>query len=319
MRTVITLSLLFLISCQPKTKSSTPEISVGDTLISSVPKISNDTNELRSSIWEISNGENHLYIGGTIHVLRPSDFPLPEVFEQVYKESDELVFETDMAVINSPAFAQKLMRVMSYSDGRTLRSELSPEVYAKVTERLRSKGIPPHSFDQLKPSMVSILLTQYEMQEYDMAAEGVDIFFSKSAKRDNKKMHGLESAEEQLAFLSGLGEDDPDALILNTLEEMHEMKNLINSMISSWRKGDEKQLEEFIIREMEEKYPSIYQEILVDRNNNWFPAILGFIKSEPVEMILVGAAHLVGDEGLLNMLRAKGYSVTQVTISETEK
>lgn len=270
----------------------------------------------QTSLWKISKGENHLFLGGTIHVLRPSDFPLPQEFDHVYENSHELVFETDMAVLNSPTFGQKLMSVMSYTNGKTLKSELSPEVYAKVTKRLTSKGMPAASLDRFKPSMVSIMLTQFEMMEFDMAAEGVDIFYSNRAQKDNKKMHGLESTDQQLAFLSGLGDDDPDALILNTLDEMHEMKEMITTMISSWRNGDEEKLEKFIIKEMEEKYPSIYQELLVDRNNNWFPAIIEFIKTEPVEMILVGAGHLVGDKGLLNMLRDKGYSVTQVRIKE---
>ncbi len=270
----------------------------------------------QTSLWKISKGDNFLFLGGTIHVLRPSDFPLPQEFNHVYENSHELVFETDMAVLNSPAFGQKLMSAMSYSDGKTLKSELSPEVYAKVTQRLTSKGIPASALDRFKPGMVSIMLTQFEMLEFDMAAEGVDIFYSNRATKDNKKMHGLESTDQQLSFLSGLGDDDPDALILNTLNEMHEMKTMITTMISSWREGDEKKLEKFIIREMEEKYPTIYKELLVDRNNNWFPAITEFIKSEPVEMILVGAGHLVGDEGLLNMLRDKGYSVTQVKVKE---
>jgi len=266
----------------------------------------------KTSLWKISDGKNSLYLGGTIHLLRSTDYPLPSEFDSAYTKSETLIFETDLSQMNTPEFQQSIMKAVTYSGDTTLQQKLRPEIYARITTFLSAKGIPTHSLDMFRPSMISILLTQWEMAKYEMAEEGVDLHFFKKASTDKKKVVGLESTDEQIHYIATLGEDDPNSLLLNTIDEMSTLASTINTMIEAWKTGDEQNLSELIVKEMKESYPSVYQSLLVQRNKNWQPEIIKLITTKETEFILVGAGHLVGKDGLLESLRTEGYTVEQV-------
>jgi uncharacterized protein len=84
------------------------------------------------------------------------------------------------------------------------------------------------------------------------------------------------------------------------------------SMIKYWRSGDIDSLNNLIIDSMKKDSPKMYQSILVDRNNNWIPKIEQYFATSEVEFVLVGAAHMIGEDGLINLLVKKGYKVTQL-------
>ncbi len=272
----------------------------------------------QTSLWKVSNEESLLYIGGTVHLLRPTDYPLPAEFDYAYTSASHIVFETDMDALQTISFQQKFTAAMTYSDGTKLKDHLSDEVYAKVKSRLKSKGIPVQSVEKFKPSMVSIFLTQFELSAHKMASEGVDSYFHNKAKNDKKLISGLETAEAQISFLATLGETDPDGLILNTLDEMDEMNEMINSLIDAWRVGDQNELTDLVVTELQDEFPEVYKAMLVDRNNLWFPQISELLKSKPTEFILVGTAHLVGEDGVLQMLKKSGYRVEQLNLTQIQ-
>ena len=112
----------------------------------------------KTSLWEVSNGSHRLYLGGTIHMLSRTDFPLPSEFDSAYQSADRLVFETDLLQLAQPQFQQMLLKKVSLPKPRTLKSVLQPETYRKVTAFLAQRGLTISSFDQMKPSMVSISL-----------------------------------------------------------------------------------------------------------------------------------------------------------------
>ncbi len=269
-----------------------------------------------TSIWRISKGSNHIYLGGTIHVLRPQDYPLPAEFDSCYNRSETVVLETDMGVVNSADFQQKLMAAMVYPSGSTIKEHLSDETYTLLKNYLSTKNVPFSTVERFKPPMISLIITQWEMGKYEMAEKGVDAHYYEKAMSDKKNFLGLETTEQQISFLAGMGEDDPDGLIRNTLEEMDEMENLIVSMISYWRSGNEKKLAKTIIKELKTKHPEIYKNLIIDRNNAWYPKIKDMLNTEEVELILVGTGHLIGKKGMVNMLKKDGYTVKQVSLSD---
>jgi len=262
-----------------------------------------------TSLWKISKGANYLYIGGTIHLLRPSDYPLPSEFEKAFNEAQTIVFETNLAEMKTPEFQSRLIAAVSYPAGRTLRGVLNAETYQKLNAYLQQKGLPFSAINQFRPSMVSILLTQWEMVYFGMAEEGVDLYFYHKAIAQKKRTVGLETTDQQISYIASLGEDDPNGLIQNTIDEVSTIESTISTMISSWKTGNTDILNDLIVKEMKEKYPSIHQSLLVDRNFNWKPEIITMITTPPVELILVGAGHLVGEEGLLKIFEKDGYTV----------
>ncbi len=264
----------------------------------------------QTSLWEISNGEQHLYIGGTVHLLRPSDYPLPPEFEAAFDQSDRIVFETDLGDMASASMQGKLVQAMSYGAGDKLSNHISAETFSSLEQFLTEKGVPIIAVETFRPSMVAILIAQLSMNAENMVAEGVDHFFYTKAIERSLPIDKLETIDEQIAFLSTLGENNPDEFILNAMEDSAEDAETIAIMVEAWRSGDEKKLYSEIIQEVKEEYPDVYKSLLTSRNDTWYPQFESMLLTEPTELILVGAGHLVGEDGVLEMFRENGYSVS---------
>ena len=260
-------------------------------------------------MWKVSNGDHQLFVGGTIHLLGKSDYPLPGEFEQAYLQADQVVFETDLKQMEEPSFQQEMMRQMSYSNGLTLEMELSPKVYSALKEYCEKKEIPLNVINQFKPMMVTLMLLGLEMQRLGLAHAGVDSYFYNKASMDGIPVGKLESVNEHLDYIVSMGKGHEDELILNTLKEMERLEEELSIMKAAWRKGNSAKLEEIALVSMRQNYPLLYQELLVKRNNNWIKQIKPMLSTPETELILVGALHLIGKTGLLQQLRESGFKV----------
>lgn len=265
----------------------------------------------QSSVWKVSKGNQHLFIGGTIHVLSKDDYPLPKAYDKAYQQSETIVFETNIEKANDPAFMRKLVASFAYKHGKTLRSDLKRATFTALEEYCLSSGIPISLLLPYKPQFASLILTSMELQKQGIRLAGVDDHFNQRALRDNKIVRQLETIEEQLQFLANMGRGQEDELILSTIKENQQLENLMQLMLNAWRKGDNTVLDREIIQPMKTEFPSTYQDLLVKRNNNWLPMIKAYLYSPDIEFILVGALHLAGDDGLIVKLQNAGYNVTQ--------
>jgi len=264
----------------------------------------------KSPVWQVSKGNNFLYIGGTVHVLGNNDYPLPPAFEEAYNNSKKLIFEIDINKMESPEIQMLVASKMKYSDGSTLKDHLKPETYATLKEYLKPLGIPVITFEDFKPSLVSLMLTMMELQKLGIAGIGVDKYYNSKATQDYKSLGKLETIEEQINFLTKMGDGDPDEYILYTLNEIEELSETFTSLKDAWRNGDTDKLAEIAITPLNQ-FPDIYEMLIVKRNNAWVPQIEAMLKTKEVEMILVGALHLAGKDSVLKQLESRGYTVEQ--------
>jgi uncharacterized protein YbaP (TraB family) len=264
-----------------------------------------------SSVWKVSKGEQSLYIGGTCHVLRSTDYPLPAEFERAYAAADTLVFEIDPTVAQDSAFAMQLLAKASYTDGRTLKSVLSSETYAALAKQSKQSGIPIEMLNSMKPGMVMMMLTMQELAKVGVSEEGVDMHYHHRGLKDGKAVHALETPEFQIELLTSMGEGMEDELVRYGLEDLGQMRELFSELIAAWRGGDLAQIEVLFINDMAD-YPELYASMLVDRNQRWVPQIEAMLQSPEVEFVLVGVAHAAGDDGVLKMLKVKGYTIEQL-------
>jgi len=263
-----------------------------------------------SPVWKVSNGESYLYVGGTFHVLSASDHPLPTQFDHAYRQATHVVLETDMATLESPAFAQKTMMALMYTDGRTLQSELKPTTYSALMEYFSKRGIPPANMALFKPAGVALTIQVLEYQLLGMTKEaGVDRVFSTKAKQDGKQLGQLETPDEQLAFIRKMGEGKEDEIILHTLKEAETLPRDIVKLKRAWRGGDNKYMEKIATEKIQAEFPEMYDILLKNRNDAWLPKIENMLKNKEVELVLVGAMHLVGKDGLIKQFKRKGYKV----------
>ena len=120
---------------------------------------------------------------------------------------------------------------------------------------------------------------------------------------------GLEAAEEQLKILFTMGEGDEDAFVAQALEDMETVESNLDELIAAWRTGDERTLDRLVVADMRERYPAVYRALLINRNRAWLPRVEALFESPETELVLVGAAHLVGPDGLLAQLTGRGYRV----------
>ncbi len=264
-----------------------------------------------TSIWQVSNGKNTVYLGGTFHMLKPSDYPLPKEFETVYKKVNWLVFETDIDQLDTPEFQQKFIKAMSLPSGQILADQLSPQAYSGLIRYAAKNDIDTGRLQHFKPQMIGLIISLEELKKFGLTAEGVDSFMGNKAKQDGKMVTKLESIDEQIHYIATMGEGNESAVILQTLDDIKDLPQDLTSLNNAWRSGNSQHLFDTGIKPMMEDYPLVYRSLLVERNNNWLPKIERLIKHPEKKFILVGALHLVGEDGLLEQLKNKGYQVQQ--------
>lgn len=264
-----------------------------------------------SSVWLVESDRSRLFLAGTIHVLRASDFPLPDAFDSAYKQSQILSFETDIAGSSTPEFQMQVMQAVTLAPGKTLKDFISAQTFAQLETRFRANNMSLQQFAGYKPGMVSMTLTMLELKKLGVGEHGVDQHYFDRARQDNKTTLALETLQQQLDFIANMGKGQEDLMLQQTLEDIESLPQLFGSMVSSWREGDMKQLEELVIQPMKE-FDSIYQELLVKRNQDWLPQVVDYLKTPQTEMVLVGSAHLIGEDGLVKQLKKAGYRVTQL-------
>ena len=265
-----------------------------------------------SPVWKIEKNGFHLFIGGTIHVLASADYPLPSTFDKAYRESEKLVLETDMQKLQSPGFQATMMRELTYSDGQNLQKVLDRDTYRELEQFFSARGIPMAAINNFKPGMVVTMMTMVELQRLGIDGVGVDAYYSARAIEDRKKLGKLEPVETQIAFLANMGAGQENEMLSFSLSDVEQLPVMMKSMKDAWRRGDMEKLEKLGISELEKDFPEVYKALLLDRNNAWMPQIEAMARTKEIELVLVGALHLAGRDGLLAQLKARGYKINMM-------
>jgi uncharacterized protein YbaP (TraB family) len=273
------------------------------------------TAHAQSSVWKVSKGNDHLFIGGTVHILPPSEFPLPKEFEQAYKESDSIVLEAKLPDASDAEFQMSMMQQMTYGNGKTISSFLTPKTQQQLNDYVSSLGVNLAMFEHFKPGFLVTMLALLEAKKAQLSGEGVDIFYSKQANKDKKNIAYLESAEFQMNMIADMGIGDEEHFIKSNIEQMKDFKAMFTGLLKAWREGDDKQLHKLAIIPMKED-PKTFKKLLTDRNRTWISHIERMFadngKSTDKEFVLVGVAHLAGDKSVLTLLKNKGYRVEKL-------
>jgi hypothetical protein len=268
-----------------------------------------------TSLWTVRTETSTLYLGGTIHLLRPSDYPLPPEYDAAYAAAPVDVFEADPGTLASPEAARLLAEGARYPEGKTLKSELKPETYALLKAHCEKAGLPLESLERLRPAMVALTLLSAELQRLGVSRQGVDFHFYERAAADGKEIGELESAGEQVAFLLGLAGDDPDRFLRLSLRDLERSEEILPPLLAAWRSGDTATLDRELVVPTREEFPDLYRVLFVERNAAWLPQIEALLRTPEAELVLVGVAHLVGRDGLLEALRRRGYAVEPVRLA----
>ena len=172
--------------------------------------------------------------------------------------------------------------------------------------------MPLMMLEQFKPGMIVSTLQVLEFQRMGFTPQGVDAFFNTQALTDGKSVGALETLDEQIGFLAAMGEGVESEFIMMSLEDLDSSAKLMDEMIGAWRVGDSQALQTLFVDDMLERAPAVYDSLLRQRNLRWVPQIEAMFNDQDTEFVLVGAAHLVGADGLVELLRARGYDILKL-------
>lgn len=265
-------------------------------------------------VWEIQGTSNRVLLMGSIHFLRPADYPLPAGMDEAYELADGLYMEIDMDSID-PVASQGVLISMG-TGGGSLRENLSPEAYAEADRRATGLGLPLMSFEQFEPWFAALTITQLRMMQLGFDPEkGVESYFRDKARSDGKVIYGLESLEEQLSFMDGLDADTQEEFLLQSLDDAAELEQQVDLIVTAWRTGDGAALEELMLEDLEAA-PELADALLVQRNRNWLRPIKQLMNDEDNWLVIVGAMHLVGPESVVVMLEDQGVEISQLSSAD---
>jgi uncharacterized protein YbaP (TraB family) len=267
----------------------------------------------RGPVWKVSNGVSNLYLGGTIHVLSKSDYPLPSGFDVAYSKADTLVFETDVAALSTAKTQQKFAQLMTLENGQELNQVLHADTVSELTKFLSARKISKEALQSLSPVGLSLSLTLLELQRLGIEADsGVETHFNLRSSLDGKAQESLETIDQQLHFIRMMDALDPNVLVLSTIKDLAALESQWDLLTQAWRIGDVDELEKMILLPMQQEFPELAKALLETRNKHWMESIPSMLDDPDVELILVGSLHLVGEKGLLTLLKKQGYLITQL-------
>jgi uncharacterized protein YbaP (TraB family) len=263
----------------------------------------------QSAVWKVTKDGNTLYLGGSVHILREEDYPLPEEFDLAYQSSSLLVLEADADQINDSTVLGKIILKMLLPGTDTLKTVLREDTYNRLKAKCEELAMPIERLLKMRPSIVALMLSMAQIQRLGFSVQGVDHHYYSRAKQEAREVRFLESVEAQFDMLAGIAPEHQSEFVDYSLADMDKTEDAMLEIVAQWRNGER---ETEGLAEMKEKFPSAYQAMLVDRNLAWLPRIEDYLASEPVEFVLVGLAHLQGDDGLLFYLERRGCAVEQL-------
>jgi uncharacterized protein YbaP (TraB family) len=265
----------------------------------------------RNLLWKVSNQAGTIYLAGSMHLLAKDSYPLSAALDTAFAESTLLVEEIDYNEMVQPA-SQLLMlsRGMLPADQR-LEALLTPETLALTEKRLATSGLPVGPLKLFKPWMIALTLMSQEWQKAGFETElGLDKHFYDRAKAAKKPVQALETLEFQIGQFDAMTAGEQDRLLASTIRELDTQISALNELAAAWKSGDTATLERLLLRDLKAE-ARLYDQMVVGRNRTWLPKIEElFFRGTPA-FVVVGAAHLIGPDGLVAMLQAKGYTVEQ--------
>ncbi len=265
-----------------------------------------------SPVWAIHGAHNTVYLAGSVHMLKANESALPTGFERAYSGSQGLVMELDVANLNPLEAAGWMLEHGALPEGVTLQQRLGDNRYQKVSTEAQRLGVPAELMQQQQPWVVGMELLELKYQQLGFDAEsGVEQQLAQRAQGDRKPISGLETVAEQLGVLGGMSDDDQVRFLDLIVAEMSDVGSDTQQVISAWRNGDAARLASLLSEEYK-SFPALYRLLVADRNRHWLPQIEKLLQERQDYFVVVGALHLVGDGGLLDLVRHDGYRPEQL-------
>lgn len=263
-------------------------------------------------LWKVEDGKGaSAYLLGSLHVLTADAYPLPAPIDKAFAESKTLVEEVDLDEMNDPMQMMAALSKAMLTGGQTLDQLISAETFAEVQKRAEAYGMPMMALQRMKPWLVAVTLMAPTLQSAGFKPElGIDRHYFDRAKEKGLERQALETLAYQLDRFDQMSPKLQEELLKATITDLDTQVSGVKDMVRAWASGDLGTVEKLTLTAFLES-PELYQRLLLERNRNWLPHVERCLTENAGCFVVVGAAHLVGKDGLPALLAKKGYRVTQ--------
>ena len=263
------------------------------------------------ALWELHGKHNTVYILGSIHVLRPSDYPLAPAVLNAYGNANSILMEVNLAEIDLQRMQTELLASARLPEGKTLQGIMGDARYQRAQVLAREVGIDLGIFDAFAPWFAAEAISQMQLQQLGFQPQsGVEMFFLERARTDGKSVAGLETVHDQIALFNALSMDEQADYLLSSLEEAHDLPKEVGAMVHAWANGDTQWFADELKSEIG-RDPVLYDSVLVARNRKWVPKIEALLNDDKNYLVIVGTAHLVGQGSVIALLKKDGIAAAQ--------
>jgi uncharacterized protein len=269
------------------------------------------SSEPSPKLWVLKDADSTVYVFGSIHLLKADTKWRTQSLDEAFSKADTLYLEVPNA--DDQAAAQAAMMKYGIDPEGGLLKGYSPKEVDLIRATFAKHGLNIDQLATLKPSIASLILAITVMKKagFDPSL-GVDKYFENAAKTRQLPINGFETIDEQIQALADGDIATQKAELLMAVKDDNRNQDLLERLLTAWRKGDLKALDKLMIREMRERTPESYQRLMVKRNANWIPQIKRILAGSGTQMIVVGAGHLVGEESVFTMLKKEGIEAHEV-------
>jgi len=237
-------------------------------------------------------------------------YPLNSEIEKAFDDSECIVVEADLQNADSMKLQLLIIKKGMYPEGETLKENIPENLYDRLEEEFKKLGLPLESMNRMRPWFVALTLTALRMKQLGFDESlGIDMYFLKKAK-DKKEIFELESADFQVNLLSGFSKELQALFLQEALEDQSTLKEEMEKMISYWKTGNVEKMTSFLSR-TRRKHPElepVFVKLIDERNVGMTGKIEGYLKKTKTYFVIVGAGHLVGERGIVSLLKAKGFA-----------
>ena len=269
----------------------------------------------RPVLWKVSDADNHVYLLGSFHLLKADDYPMPAEIDRAFEDAESLLFEIEPSEMTSPETLVTMQKYMAYEDGLSLSKVLPKATLERLGTLVSASGGSVQALEQSEPWAVSLGLVLGVSQAMGLQAElGLDRQLMERAAKAGKPVGGLETVEAQIKAMDSAPYPEQVQGLDEFLVDPKKAVQQLQDMHTWWRAGDVDRLDSGMRAEMAAKSPQSYKLLDVDRNDAWLPQIEKRLTDSTSDdtLVVVGTLHLLGADGLVEKLKARGYKVERV-------
>jgi uncharacterized protein YbaP (TraB family) len=266
-------------------------------------------------LWKVTGAQGSaVYLLGSFHLLKPSDYPVSADVDTAFSSSQRLLFELSPEEMNSPELATQMTQAALRRDGRRLKDDLDDATWQRLQRWAGANNMPIDRLGGLKPWFVGLTISIAQMSQQGLDPQsGLDRHLMERSAKAGKPGAGLESAASQISMLDGMSIEEQRQLLREALEQVESGDEQARRLHDAWRRGDDVVLWRDMAAQMKREYPGLYRRINVERNDAWLPKLQQVLQAgQGNTLVVVGALHLLGSDGVVEKLHARGYKVERI-------